>query len=593
MSEPEIRQVAPGCASDLPMPDQGALLDWLSDETLFSLASRQHCFWGYTVSWRTAQELFGTRHGGCQHDFPNCVDSLVTHTRGVWGTAEQLARERTLLRYYSPFISSENTTDAIAAMRSPSVAHLKFRLGLLTSRFRANHPLKACISCMRENYESSGWVWWHLRQQYPGVWVCLRHYEPLCICSVKSTGVHRFLWTLPDENFLDCRWALHLGEALERQKALSELVVSLVDGAADGALQHSSVRLTLRRRMKERGWLTQSGSLRLSCAAPEYLNYCDGLRANPELAMLPRDEQEAALHLGRLMRPPRCGTHPLRLLLAIGWLFNGAKDYLGEHGKRPAAPLCEREQIEPGSGCLSDMTHKERLLNLVQQGTSPTAAASVVGISVGTALAWTARAGISVHRRPKRLVPELRQKMEATLHQGLAKEEVAKQHGVPLSSVTYLLRMDVRLQESWHTARFTRVQREERKIWSELRVQNAGVHTKMLRESVPRTFAWLYRNDRKWLLEHCPPRGHPQKTRRASSIRHDESDTAVAAAIGLAVEQLEAQRGRVRLWQLYQLVPALKPKLSSLDRWPRTKAALQAALPATRRNREAEGSSGA
>lgn len=49
------------------------LLDWLPDETLFSLVSRIHSMSGHGEDWRTSLLLFGTRHTGIHHDLPNQI----------------------------------------------------------------------------------------------------------------------------------------------------------------------------------------------------------------------------------------------------------------------------------------------------------------------------------------------------------------------------------------------------------------------------------------------------------------------------------------------------------------------------------------
>jgi hypothetical protein len=40
----------------------------------------------------------------------------------------------------------------------------------------------------------------------------------------------------------------------------------------------------------------------------------------------------------------------------------------------------------------------------------------------------------------------------------------------------------------------------------------------------------------------------------------------------------EQQAGPLKLWQIYQLVPALRAKLSALDKMPLTRRAIEAAL---------------
>lgn len=113
-----------------------------------------------------------------------------------------LARERTLLSFYRHFMSERAEQAAMEDMVTGNIAHLKFRMGLLTSRFRANHPLKACVACMSRDVQEYGWTYWHTRHQLPGVWWCPDHGVFLRESRLKSPGVERFRWTLPREHLL-------------------------------------------------------------------------------------------------------------------------------------------------------------------------------------------------------------------------------------------------------------------------------------------------------------------------------------------------------------------------------------------------------
>lgn len=152
-----------------------ALLYPLPGETLFSLCSRQHRIWGRPNARETCVLLFGGERLGTQHDIPSGPRQLECRTKGQWGGASTLATRRTLMRFYAPFVDRQLFDGANESMHGPSVAHLKFRLGPLTSRFRANHPLEACRVCTEQDHHDHGWAYWHLHHQYPGVWLCPMH----------------------------------------------------------------------------------------------------------------------------------------------------------------------------------------------------------------------------------------------------------------------------------------------------------------------------------------------------------------------------------------------------------------------------------
>ncbi|MDH4418182.1 MAG: TniQ family protein [Acidovorax sp.] len=148
------------------------LLAWLRDETFFSLVSRHHQLWGHVTSAQTCQLMFGSARAGVHHDLPNSLGAFAQRTNALLGDVDSIARERTLLNFYAAFAPPDETANAVACMSGASVAHLKLRLGILTSRFRANHPLKACPQCMEQDLRETGWAYWHLKHQFPGVWMC-------------------------------------------------------------------------------------------------------------------------------------------------------------------------------------------------------------------------------------------------------------------------------------------------------------------------------------------------------------------------------------------------------------------------------------
>jgi hypothetical protein len=83
------------------------LLDWLPEEPLFSLASRNHYLWGSGQDWETCMVLFGCDRAGTQHDLPNHLWEFERRTLGRLGKAETIACKRTLLCYYRKFLSGE------------------------------------------------------------------------------------------------------------------------------------------------------------------------------------------------------------------------------------------------------------------------------------------------------------------------------------------------------------------------------------------------------------------------------------------------------------------------------------------------------
>ena len=134
-----------------------ASMRWLPDETLFSLSSRHHRLSAQSRASHTSRALFGHPRGGLAHDLPDRVDALVERTAGALGSdARSLIRRHTILPFYLPFRSPADADAAIVQLRGPGIGSLKFRLGMLTSRFRAHHPLKLCLRCATDDCKRLG-----------------------------------------------------------------------------------------------------------------------------------------------------------------------------------------------------------------------------------------------------------------------------------------------------------------------------------------------------------------------------------------------------------------------------------------------------
>ena len=564
------------------------LLDWLPDETFFSLVSRNHNLWGHAVDWHTSLLLFGSRQAGIHHDLPNGIGVFAERTGNQLGTADEIVRERTLLKYYGRFLSNENEQEAVLALSGNTVAHLKFRLGLLTSRFRANHPLKACTSCMAADVLEHGWAYWHMEHQFPGVWWCNAHGMPLRESLCKSTGVGRFLWHLPDGGSMR-EWShkIHVGieSAATKLSSLARTTTDLIAGTQPGELEPDRLYRAYHVELAQRGWLTEAGSLRLSVIADSFLEYSRWLRFMPELEALPSTIDESKAQIGRLLRPMCSGTHPLRHILIIDWLFGDASSFLGLYRALPRDLVSDVDDTKPDVVS----THEEdkfdainsKLIQLMKtEGKSARATAQQLGVDTATVMVWAAKCGIEVSRRPKVLKEELRALLIASLRCGMDKAVAAETYGISIVTITHVLRSEIGLHEAWKQCRKEHERTKARKGWRTLLAEHGNIGIKLLRSLNPAVYAWLYRNDWQWLQQNLPVRGAGIRSVGGVRIAWDQRDIALSAAVeaaALAISSINRQSA-IQLWQLYQQVPELKAKLSVLDRLPLTQRVIERAL---------------
>jgi len=210
------------------MAQPDAILRWYNDETLFSLCSRQHQFLGHLDTSSTLKWLFGSQHSYTTHDFPSNLSSLDSRMTGCWGDTTSIILEHTILSLLIPFQSRDRIDNAVLAMKGASIGSIKYSLGLLTGRFGAEHPLKACTSCMSEDRITHGVPYWHLTHQYPGVVLCPIHGGLLKESIVNRQWSGRFKWVLPSNELLESNSLPALsGAARDALRLMSEAVLDL------------------------------------------------------------------------------------------------------------------------------------------------------------------------------------------------------------------------------------------------------------------------------------------------------------------------------------------------------------------------------
>lgn len=561
------------------------LVKWLSDETLFSLCSRLHSLWGYETAASTAEILFGAPRRGTHHDLPSGLASLCSRTGNGYGCASAIAEGRTLLRFYRPFLAPSRTCDASFAMQKNVVPHLKYRLGLLTSQFRANHPLKACLSCMQEDVSQSGWAYWHLEHQYPGVWVCRKHDEVLRRSILKSTGVNRFGWSLPVKSQLVYDWLAETSIDADAIRGLSDLIVSLVELDRErGWLQLNALNSLLTKKLHQRGWLGGNGKFAEDQAACHLAQFSTRLRSLPELKMLPHSKDEAVAHVRRIRTPARTGAHPLRTLLSIYWLYGDAREFLSDYREQSsdgeAASLTSPRSVCTVSPRPSHHLAKEKVLQLLRKGCSATAAAKAAGVDVSTSLSWAAQAGHELTRRPKRITAEVREAIVRGLCNGEDRAALAATYNVSQATIARILQTEPAVHAQWKRALGETARRKARQAWQLLRATYPDLGNKLLRDMDRSAYAWLYRNDRTWLQQNSASRPERVTSQKYVRVNWDQRDVELSSMVRAAVLMLQESTGQrpLRLWQVYQVVPELKAKLPSIKRLPLTLRVLDQAI---------------
>lgn len=503
-------------------------VEWLRDETFFSLCSRLHLLSGNLRPGATAARLLSLSERCIKHDLPCGMDAFEQNSSSRWGDARLIIEQHTIFPFFAPFQSQVAINDALIRLRSPVMGPLKYQFGLVCGGFGADHPLRACMSCMKRDIELWGVSYWHLDHQYPGVVICSRHMEALCECTRNRRWCGRFSWTLPEETTLrDMDYGALTNEEQQKLGLLSDACRDL---ASIGLNQHFDpvvVADVYRRSLKKDG-------------APKcLLAHLRPLRRFHPYGELPDTAEVAGSFIAQMVRSPRRHVHPLKHLVMLTWLF----------GDVPSFAQCYEE-------CFKELATSALRDEIIQQPEdfAPT------GVMTGVP-------------RPKRLKPELRVVLLRRLTEGVAKQLICDEFQISISTVNKLLRSEYGVQESWSSQQIALGQADHRSRWFDLLKLFPTLPLTEFRKKSPSLYAWLYRNDRKWLSLQTAQMCKPRRSRPARVDWDSRDDCLLRQLRAELIRKYGADKDmHLKQSQIFALMPRLAQRLERRDRYPRTRA---------------------
>ncbi|CRM21505.1 MULTISPECIES: TnsD family Tn7-like transposition protein [Pseudomonas] len=510
-------------------------LDWLPDETLFSLCSRQHLVMGNLDPATTSTSVLGLSEKFIKHDIPCGIAALEQNGFHYWGNAESILLHHTIFSVFIPFQNKTKIEDAIITIKGDRIDSLKYRLGLVSSGFGAEHPLKACPYCMREDVYAHGIAYWHLTHQYPGVLICPRHQAWLMVSTKSRRWSGRFEWSLPTK---DCLIQQASSQKLWLRPAFLNLANNVIDLAVIGrvmSLESCTVAATYRKAVLQGG---RSASL---------LDRIEPLRRFHLFESLPEDEKSTESFMNQLIRTPRRSIHPLKHLLLIDWLFDDLRSFLKAYDAEVA--------------------------RLVQRVASTPSRKPDEQVSLSNAAAPTKNTP-----RPKRLKGQLKEVLLSKLGKGIPKQKLCKELDISVSTINRLLRANPVTNALAIEARNSRELAEHRAQWQYLHNLHPELGVQALRNTIPSIYAWLYRNDKAWLMAKEQTFVKPAKVEK-HPIDWEARDSRLLSMIRTAYEAITGlQRGPVTTTELYARVPMLSSCLENRNRYPASRAFLSTVL---------------
>lgn len=425
--------------------------------------------------------------------------------------------------------------------------------------------------------------YWHRDHQWPGCWICPEHACMLQVARAKVNMAGRFDWFLPvDVAFWKRSASASDGIISSTVRRLSECAIGL--GTLPAGFHFEPARLldTYRAGLAAHGLATKSGRIHTKKFDSHLQSVCKPLAVVSGQIVLSGSDASLTSQFARIVHEHRGSAHALKHLILVVALFKSWSHFMDAY-RVEMRNENSLDAVHQGCGSSPSNTveteeraiKRRALVNAVRAGRSSSSAASLVGVSAATAMAWLADVGISTPRRPKKLDPDRRHWAVQRLMRGASKVSVATTSGVSIETITLLLRSEPGLQSAWHDAKFQKAQRVARRSWHRTASRLSAPTSKQLRDLQPAVFAWLYRNDRAWLQSFALGLERVPRSNNAC-IKWDERDRALAHAVREAAVNIRTRspQRNLNLSHLCDEVAQLRARLSSLDRLPLTRSTI-------------------
>lgn len=473
-------------------------------ETLFSWCARYHRLSGNVHAAESSLQLFGDKRAGLRHDFPSHLDFFAQITGGLLGDTALLARERTLLGFFSPFLDEHRDASALTMMHGSSVAMLKNSLGVLPSRVGAVHPLKACRACMATDLREFGVTRWYVEHQWPSVWICRRHANALQMSRNLNELKSLRRYILP-EDIATAEW-----QAFEVRREKRKMLGRLADFSAaltagQNRLDPSIIRYAAIKAAAARHWIASDGSLRFQEIREAFADYYRGLEILPGFANLTTVEKESGGLLGLMLRRSHGTRHPAKQFLMLAFFFDSSDDFF-EAYREASIEMFQGKASKYGVP-LNHSWRKELRRVVEQENKSLSQAARELDIPLAQVVRYANKDGIEYHRRPRVLSMELEETIRRLLTQGRSRDEIVRESGVKASFLRAYLASNPAIREVLRSTRAKNELLRRRDSFLLLIGQNRGIPLSRVKRIPGNGYAWLLRHDRDWLLEHMPSIG--------------------------------------------------------------------------------------
>lgn len=443
---------------------------------------------------QTVQDLYHDHLVCATVDLPSHIKLLSDRINNLY-TVDVLIRNHTLYSYYESYLTIDKARKIYLLMSKGSTrGEVHASLGLTASLIKSSKHLKFCKSCYLEDISHYNEPYWHCAHQIPGVYICHLHQVSLTNTKISCPSRDHKFEFVPliqisqkqlIEDTIPPSWWDHLVSIAE----YSTKLMSLED-------THKDTTKCYKAKLYKMGYVTPSGQLRFIQIIRDFLAFFPNDLLQFLDCNISHENKDTWIH--KILRGKQRIFHPLRHLLVHIFLDLDLSEVIFE----TTTPF--------GNGpwpCLNKAA-KHHMENVTDQCTVTRGSKSGKSV-VGT---FSCSCGFIYSRTGPDEGSEDRTRIgriKSFGHDWVEMLQQLNQQSISLRAKAKLLGVDpgtVKIQ----TARLITNQSAECKDIDQEKAIRCGRFLSSIMEakknSIPnrqvntKDYAWLYRNDRTWLL---------------------------------------------------------------------------------------------
>ena len=482
----------------------------LPDEILYSWLARLVAYNSMFVPSRYIYLLFGSRDVIPCIDIPSSLTTMQSRlgSHSPWITIDDIIEQATLYPYHRAFITPQRDTEIRRLIGYGSGMGLKTLLGRVANRFGANPVLRYCRECALNDLRQFGIAYWHRCHQLPGVLACAVHGSALQVWHDQPSHANRHRLICPSIGIQD----IHNQPMRDPMQIwLSKISATCLTSrlpAQDGETR----RQLYFDAISESGFSKHNGHIDFISLADAVRNYYSDFDGFEHQFRLLSSPQTSLAWLRSVVGKPDSAQHPICHLILIRFLFPNFADYLDLRQRYARSPIkvsasTHSTKTAVSAQVLPDLIYRVEL--------SCTEVAKKLKCSVNKVLTMRRAAGLPIAERPKRLTGPIVKEVIALLKKGRDPKEVALSVKLSLPTVYRIRASTPDLRAKNQSARLRTDKTLYRNIWRVAIRKGSDRGISEARKRIPAVYAWLYRNDRPWLIRvngnyHAQPEPYPR-----------------------------------------------------------------------------------